>query len=48
MRHTEDQEARMDLSEPSLFRKIERLLVYVAMGVVAFFLERIVLRANRK
>lgn len=38
----------MDQAEPGFFRRIERLLVYVAMGVVVFVLERIVLRAARR
>jgi hypothetical protein len=38
----------MDRAKPSPFRRIERVVVSAGMGVVVFFLERIVLRAERK
>ncbi len=34
--------------KPNLLRRAERRVISGAMGVVAFFLERIVLRAERK
>lgn len=37
----------MDRAKPSLFRRIERVLVSGGMSVVVFILERIVLRADR-
>lgn len=38
----------MSRAEPSLFRKAERRVVSGAMGIVVFFLERVVLRAARR
>ena len=37
----------VDRAKLSLIRRIDRLLVYVGMGVVVYFLERIVLRSGR-
>jgi hypothetical protein len=35
-------------ADPSVFRRLERRVVSGAMGLVVFFLERVVLRAARK